>query len=47
MGGEDNLEKETTTHSIWEIPWTEERLAGYSLRGHKRVGHDLVTFVVV
>ena len=27
LGGEDPLEKETTTHSsilAWEIPWTEE-----------------------
>ena len=27
LGGNDSLEKETTTHSsflAWEIPWTEE-----------------------
>ena len=27
----------------WEIPWTERILAGYSPRGHNRVGHDLAT----
>ena len=26
------------SQTIWEIPWTEE--AGYSPRGHRRVGHD-------
>ena len=37
--------KETATHSsilAQEIPWTGS-LVGYSLRGHKRVGDDLVT----
>ena len=27
----------------WEIPRTEETGGLYSPRGHKRVGHDLVT----
>ena len=26
---------------VWEIPWTERRLAGYS--GFARLGHDLAT----
>ena len=46
LGLEDPLEKEMATHSSilsWKIPWTERSLAGYSLWGHKRVGHDLVT----
>ena len=46
LGWEDPLEKEMATHfSIltWKIPWTERSLAGYSLWGHKRVGHDLAT----
>ena len=46
LGPEDPLEKEMATHfSIltWKIPWTERSLAGYSLWGHKRVGHDLAT----
>ena len=46
LGQEDPLEKEMATHSSilsWKIPWTERSLAGYSLWGHKRVGHDLVT----
>ena len=38
LGQEDPLKKEMATHSIilaWEIPWTEESLAGYSPWGHK------------
>ena len=45
LGQEDPLEKEMATHSsvlVWRIPWTGEP-GGYSPRGHKRVGHDLVT----
>ena len=45
LGQEDPLEKERATHSSvlsWEIHG-QRSLAGYSLWGHKRVGHDLVT----
>ena len=33
------------THSstlAWEMQWTEKPV-GYNSRGHRRVGHDLVT----
>ena len=46
LGWEGALEEEIATHSsilAWGIPWTERSLAGYSLWGHKRVGHDLAT----
>ena len=43
----EDLEKEMATHSsvlAWEILWTEEPHGlQFSPRGHKRVGHDLVT----
>ena len=42
LGGEDPLEKGMATHSsilAWEIPWTEEAVAGDSLWG-RRVPHD-------
>ena len=42
LGGEDPLEKETTTHSsilAWRIPWTEEP-GGLQSMGLQRVGHD-------
>ena len=45
LGGNDSLEKETTTHSsflAWEIPWTEEP-GGLQSRGSQRVGHNLAT----
>ena len=45
LGQEDPLEKERATYSSvlsWEIHG-QRSLAGYSLWGHKRVGHDLVT----
>ena len=37
---EDPLEKEMATHSsilIWEIPWTQWSLVGYSPWGHKEL----------
>ena len=46
LGLEDSLEKGMETHSsilALEIPWTERSLLGYSLRGCKKAGHDLVT----
>ena len=46
LGQEDPLETKMATHSsflVWEIPWTEEPLVGYSPRGHKRVRPDLAT----
>ena len=46
LGWEGALEEEMATHSsilAWGIPWTERSLAGYSLWGHKRGGHDLAT----
>ena len=45
LGRKDPLEEETATHSsilAWEIPG-QGSLAGWSPRGHKRVGHDLAT----
>ena len=42
LSGEDPLEKGMATHSsilAWEIPWTEEAVAGDSLWG-RRVPHD-------
>ena len=42
LGEEDPLEKGMATRSsilAWEIPWT----VGKSPRGHKRVGHNLMT----
>ena len=45
LGREDPLEKGMATHSSilgWGIPW-QKSLEGYSLWGHKRVGHDLAT----
>ena len=45
LGLEDPLVKEMAMHSsilAWKIPWTE-KLADYSLWGHKRAGHDLMT----
>ena len=45
LGWEDPLEKEITTHSS-TLAWKshgQRNLAGYSPRGRKRVGHDLVT----
>ena len=42
LSGEDPLEKGMATHSnifAWEIPWTEEALAGDSLWG-RTVPHD-------
>ena len=45
LGLGDPMEEEMATHSsilAWEIPWTEER-GGLQSRGHKRIGHDLVT----
>ena len=46
LGGEDPLEKRTTTHSsvlARRIPWTEE-MASYSpCMESQRAGHDLVT----
>ena len=44
LGWEDPLDKEMSTHSsilAWRIPWTEEPV-GYSPKGHKRVGYNLV-----
>ena len=44
-GQENPLGKEVTTNSrvlAWETPWTEES-GGYSPRGCRRAGHDLVT----
>ena len=38
LGQEDPLEEGMATHSsilAWRMPWTEESLAGYSLKGHK------------
>ena len=38
LGQEDPLKKEKATHSsilVWEIPWTERSLVGYSPWGHK------------
>ena len=38
LGREDALEEGVATHSsifAWRIPWTEERLAGYSPWGCK------------
>ena len=43
---QDPLEKEMATHSsilAWEIPWTEESLAGYSPWGHKELDRTEVT----
>ena len=43
---QDPLEKEMATHSsilAWEIPWTEESLAGYSPWGHKESDRTEVT----
>ena len=40
LGREDPLEEGVATHSsifAWRIPWTEERLAGYSPWGHKEL----------
>ena len=45
LGGEDPLEKEMATHSVF-LPgksYGQRRLVGYSPRGRKRVGHDLTT----
>ena len=45
LGREDPLEKKMATHSsvfAREIPW-QRSLVCYSLRGHKRVRHDLAT----
>ena len=45
MGWGGPLEQEMATHSsilAWETPWTEES-GGYSPRGCRRAGHDLVT----
>ena len=45
LGGEDPLEKEKTTHSIF-LPrksYQERSLVGYSPWGHKSVKHNLVT----
>ena len=42
LGGEDPLEKETTTRSsslVWRIPWMEEPCGLQSTRLQK-VGHD-------
>ena len=42
----DPLEKEMATHSsilAWEIPWTEESLAGDSPWGHKESDRTEVT----
>ena len=44
LGQEDPLEEEMATHAsilAWEIP--KRSLVGYSPRGHKRVGHNLMT----
>ena len=44
LGWEDPLDKEMSTHSsilAWRIPWTEEPV-GYSPKGRKRVGYNLV-----
>ena len=45
MGQEDFLEKGMATHSASLVgkSHAQRDLAGYSLWGHKRVGHDLVT----
>ena len=43
---QDPLEKEMATHSsilAWEIPWTEESLAGYSPWGHKELDRTEAT----
>ena len=40
LGQEDPLEKEMATHSsilVWEIPWTDRSLVGYSPRSHKEL----------
>ena len=45
LGGEDPLEKETTTHCsilTWEISWTEEPVGLQSL-GSQRDRHDRAT----
>ena len=45
LSWEDNLEKETATHSsifAWEIPWTEEPGRLQPMES-QRVKHDLVT----
>ena len=44
LGQEDSLEKEMATHSIF-LPdkYGQSSLTGYSLRGHKRVRHDLAS----
>ena len=45
LGWEDPLDKEMSTHSsilAWRSPWTEEPV-GYSPKGCKRVGYNLVT----
>ena len=45
LGWEDSLEEEMATYSsipAWEIHG-QRSLAGYSLWGHRRVGHDLAT----
>ena len=41
LGWEDSLEKELATHSstlAWNIPWMEERGAGYCPWDHKESG---------
>ena len=48
MGWEDPLEKEMATYSsilAWKIPWRKEpsALQPFSIWGHKRIGHNLVT----
>ena len=45
LGWEDSLEEEMATYSsipAWDIHG-QRSLVGYSLWGHRRVGHDLVT----
>ena len=41
-GQEVPLEKEMATHSVWKSHG-QRSLVGYSLCGHKRVRHSLVT----
>ena len=46
LGGEDTLEKETTTHSsivAWRIPWTGEP-GGLQSMGSQRIRHNWVTW---
>ena len=46
LGRDDPLEKEMAAYSsilAWEIPWTEELLAGYSLRGFQKSRTQLRT----